>query len=68
MLDEIDIFKDYLRQQNLRWTPQRKMILESFLSLKGNLNDAAVSSNNLTHEDLPVACFSIKISSTWGDS
>ncbi len=38
MLDEIDIFKDYLRQQNLRWTPQRKMILESFLSFDGHVD------------------------------
>ena len=32
MLNEFDIFKDFLQQKNLRWTPQRKMILEIFLS------------------------------------
>jgi len=37
MLDEYDIFKDYLQQHNLRWTPQRKLILNVFLpGIKGN--------------------------------
>jgi hypothetical protein len=31
MLDEIDIFKNYLHQFNLRWTPQRKLVLDVFL-------------------------------------
>jgi len=37
MLDEFDLFKDFLRQQKLRWTPQRKMILKVFLSFKGHV-------------------------------
>jgi len=32
MLDEHDIFKDYLQQFNLRWTPQRKLILDVFFN------------------------------------
>ena len=38
MLDEFDIFKDFLRQQKLRWTPQRKMILNIFLSFEGHVD------------------------------
>ena len=38
MLDEFDIFKDFLRQQKLRWTPQRKMILNIFLSFDGHVD------------------------------
>lgn len=38
MLDEFDIFKDFLQQKKLRWTPQRKMILEIFLSLEGHID------------------------------
>ena len=38
MLDEFDLFKDFLRQQKLRWTPQRKMILQSFLSFDGHVD------------------------------
>jgi len=37
MLNEYDIFKDFLLQQNLKWTPQRKLILEVFLSLDGHI-------------------------------
>ena len=37
MLNEFDLFKDFLRQQKLRWTPQRKMILEVFLSFEGHV-------------------------------
>ena len=38
MLDEFDLFKDFLSQQKLRWTPQRKMILETFLSIDGHVD------------------------------
>lgn len=38
MLDEFDIFKDFLSQSKLRWTPQRKVILEVFLSLEGHVH------------------------------
>ena len=37
MIDEFDLFKDFLLQQKLRWTPQRKMILAVFLSFKGHV-------------------------------
>ncbi len=37
MFDEFDIFKDFLQQQKLNWTPQRKMILEVFLSCEGHI-------------------------------
>ena len=37
MIDEFEIFKDFLLQQKLRWTPQRKMILDVFLSFKGHV-------------------------------
>ena len=36
-MDEFELFKDFLRQQKLRWTPQRKMILDIFLSFKGHV-------------------------------
>jgi len=38
MLNENDIFKDYLQQFNLRWTPQRKLILDIFLKLSGHVH------------------------------
>ncbi len=37
MLDEFDVFKDFLLQRKLRWTPQRKMILNIFLSFDGHV-------------------------------
>ena len=37
MLDEFDIFKDFLKQKELRWTPQRKSILKVFLELEGHV-------------------------------
>jgi len=37
MLDEFDIFKDFLRQNDLRWTPQRKSILTVFLDQEGHV-------------------------------
>jgi len=37
MLDEFDIFKDFLKQHQLRWTPQRKSILKVFLQQKGHV-------------------------------
>ena len=37
MLDEFDIFKDFLKHHELRWTPQRKVILEVFLKQKGHI-------------------------------
>ncbi len=37
MRDELTIFKDYLKQKNLRWTPQRKTVLEVLLKLKGHI-------------------------------
>ncbi len=33
MLNEFDIFRDFLHQRELRWTPQRKMILDIFYPL-----------------------------------
>jgi Fur family transcriptional regulator, ferric uptake regulator len=38
MLNEYDIFKDFLQQHNLRWTPQRKLILDVFLQLSGHVH------------------------------
>lgn len=37
MINEFDLFKDFLRQQKLRWTPLRKMILDIFLSFDGHV-------------------------------
>ena len=37
MLNEFHIFKDFLHHLNLRWTPQRKLILEVFLQLEGHI-------------------------------
>ena len=37
MLNEFDVFKDFLKHQHLRWTPQRKLILEVFLQQKGHI-------------------------------
>ena len=37
MIDEFDIFKDFLKQHSLRWTPQRKSILKVFLEQKGHV-------------------------------
>ena len=37
MLDEFDIFIDFLKQHDLRWTPQRKSILKVFLQLEGHV-------------------------------
>ena len=38
MLDEHDIFKDYLKQYNLRYTPLRKLILYVFLQQSGHVH------------------------------
>ena len=38
MVNEFDIFKDFLQQQQLRWTPQRKLILKVFLQQKGHIS------------------------------
>ena len=38
MLNEHDIFKDYLQQYNLRWTLQRKLILDVFLQQSGHVH------------------------------
>ena len=38
MVDEFDIFKDFLKQKQLRWTPQRKLILKVFLQNKGHIS------------------------------
>ena len=38
MVDEFDIFKDFLKQKQLRWTPQRKLILMVFLQNKGHIS------------------------------
>ncbi len=38
MLNEFDIFKDFLQQHNLRWTPQRKLILDTFLAQEGHID------------------------------
>ncbi|MBT5471937.1 MAG: transcriptional repressor [Nitrospina sp.] len=38
MVNEFDIFKDFLRERNLRWTPQRKLILEIFLGQDGHIH------------------------------
>ena len=37
MLNEFDIFKDFLRHHHLRWTPQRKLILEVFIEQQGHI-------------------------------
>lgn len=37
MLDEFDIFKEFLQRKDLRWTPQRKLILKLFLSFEGHV-------------------------------
>jgi Fur family transcriptional regulator, ferric uptake regulator len=37
MLNEFDLFRDFLFQQKLRWTPQRKLILSVFLTFKGHV-------------------------------
>lgn len=37
MLDEYDIFKDYIKQFNLRWTLQRKLVLDVFLQQSGHV-------------------------------
>lgn len=37
MLNEFDLFKDFLHRQKLRWTPQRKLILDIFLSFDGHV-------------------------------
>ena len=38
MLNEYDIFKDYIKQFNLRWTPQRKLVLNVFLQQSGHVH------------------------------
>jgi len=38
MLNEFDIFKDFLKQHHLRWTPQRKLVLEEFLACEGHVH------------------------------
>ena len=47
MLDEFDIFRDFLQRQNLRWTPQRKMILEVFLSFEGHVQIETLHAKNM---------------------
>ena len=37
MLDEYDIFKDYIKQFRLRWTSQRKLVLDVFLQQSGHV-------------------------------
>ena len=37
MIDEFDIFKDFLKENQLRWTPQRKAILKVFLEQEGHV-------------------------------
>jgi len=37
MFDEIEILKGYLREGKLRFTPQRKTILEAFLNYAGHV-------------------------------
>ena len=37
MNNEFDIFKDFLKHHQLRWTPQRKLILEVFLQQEGHV-------------------------------
>jgi Fur family transcriptional regulator, ferric uptake regulator len=56
MLNEFDLFKDFLRQQSLRWTPQRKMILEVFLSFEGHVEiDSLYDKIRAHHPDLGIA-------------
>ena len=38
MLDEYDIFKDYIKQFSLRWTSQRKLVLDVFLQQSGHVH------------------------------
>ena len=37
MNNELDIFVDYLKQHNLRCTPQRNLILKNFLEMEGHV-------------------------------
>ena len=37
MLNEHDIFRDFLKHHELRWTPQRELILEVFLQQEGHI-------------------------------
>jgi len=37
MVNELEIFKDFLKHHNLRWTPQRQLILEVFLQQEGHI-------------------------------
>ena len=37
MLNELNIFKDFLKHHQLRWTPQRELILEVFLKQEGHI-------------------------------
>tara|TARA_Y100001934_G_scaffold255593_1_gene322771 strand:- start:1571 stop:2017 length:447 start_codon:yes stop_codon:yes gene_type:complete len=37
MLTEVEIFKDFLKHYQLRWTPQRQLILEVFLQQEGHI-------------------------------
>jgi Fur family transcriptional regulator, ferric uptake regulator len=56
MINEFDIFKDFLHQHNLRWTPQRKLILEEFLSFEGHIEIEALHKKISTHyPDLGIA-------------
>ena len=56
MLNEFDLFKDFLRQTNLRWTPQRKMILEVFLSFEGHVEIESLKNKIRLHQpDLGIA-------------
>ena len=56
MLDEFDTFRDFLQRQNLRWTPQRKMILEVFLSFEGHVQIETLHEKICTHyPDLGIA-------------
>lgn len=51
MLNEFDIFKDFLQQRQMRWTPQRKLILEAFLQQSGHIQVEDL--HRLTHKKDP---------------
>ena len=56
MLDEFDIFRDFLHRQSLRWTPQRKLVLEVFLSFDGHVQIETLHEHIQSHyPDLGIA-------------
>lgn len=59
MFNELDIFKDFLHQQQLNWTPQRKKILEVLLSCEKHI------SIELLHEKIQERYPSIGISTLY---